>query len=131
MITLEEPKKRDTIDKDYLTQIGSSYPYALIYEMSHVYFDETAQVTEMINAGELQEAYFFGEEGQAHIFQDDDGWNVVFMTKLQNAEFVDRAYLVDGQFASAGKRVIIREYLAMDEDGQAKVEYTQLVRIEK
>ena len=131
MVTIEETKKMDAFDEAYLTQIGSSYLYALIYEMSHVYFDETAHLTGKINVGELQEAYFFGEDGQAHIFQDDDGWNVVCMTKPHNAEFVDRAYLVDGQFASAGKRVIIREYLAMDEDGQAKVEYTQLVRIEK
>ena len=131
MIKTQGPKKMDTIDEDYLTQIGSSYPYALIYEMSHVYFGETAQLTGKINAGELQEAYFFGEDGQTHIFQEDDGWSVVCMRKPQDAEYVDRAYLVDGQFASAGKRVIIREYLAMDEDGQAKVEYTQPVRIEK
>ncbi len=131
MITIEEPKKVDTIDEDYLMQIGSAYSYALIYEMSHVYFGETAQLTGKINSAELQEAYYFGEDGQTHIFQNDDGWNVVCMTKPQNAEYIDHAYFVDGQFASAGKNVIIREYLAMDEDGQARVEYTQLVRIEK
>ena len=131
MVTIEEPKKMDTIDGDHLTQIGSSYPYALVYEMSHVYFGETAQLMGKINVTELQEAYYFGKDGQTHIFQDDDGWIVVCMKKSQTAEFVDRAYFVDGQFASAGKKVIIREFIAMDEDGQARVEYTQLVRIEK
>lgn len=105
------------------------YDYALIYEISEMLFDKVGAISE-IYWDEVQEAYFFNEKSQMHIYLSDDVLEaIVYNETDEDVTFVDRRYELAGKFSTIGREVKERNYLEFDDDGQAFVAYSRLVSV--
>lgn len=117
-VTFEEAKNRI-----------QDYDYALIYEISEMLFDKVEKISE-IYWDEVQEAYFFNEKSQMHIYLSDDVLEaIVYNETDEDVTFVDRRYELAGKFSNIGREVKERNYLEFDDDGQAFVAYSRLVSV--
>ena len=117
-VTFEEAKNRI-----------QDYDYALIYEISEMLFDKVEKISE-IYWDEVQEAYFFNEKSQMHIYLSDDVLEaIVYNETDEDVIFVDRRYELAGKFSTIGREVKERNYLEFDDDGQAFVAYSRLVSV--
>ena len=117
-VTFEEAKNRI-----------QDYDYALIYEISEMLFDKVEKISE-IYWDEVQEAYFFIEKSQMHIYLSDDVLEaIVYNETDEDVTFVDRRYELAGKFSNIGREVKERNYLEFDDDGQAFVAYSRLVSV--
>ena len=117
-VTFEEAKNRI-----------QDYDYALIYEISEMLFDKVEKISE-IYWDEVQEAYFFIEKSQMHIYLSDDVLEAIVYTETdEDVTFVDRRYELAGKFSNIGREVKERNYLEFDDDGQAFVAYSRLVSV--
>lgn len=123
----------DTIKADIVKNKWKSYKYALIYMVSELIFRETQKI-EQINWEECQEAYFFDETGQIHVFQNEEGTlSAVCFTEPSEANIVKYRYQIAHQFVEGKTPQLLKvhEYLEQDTDGQVVVAYTRLVSIEE
>ena len=114
-ITLEEAKNA-----------VSSYDYVLAYELSRVVFDKACGVK--IHWDECTEAFFFNEVGQIHLYLDEG--NLVgkkITAETDDDCYVDKQYSISSKFDKVGKKIVVRDYLGFDEDGQAYVKYSMPV----
>lgn len=117
-VTFEEAKNRI-----------QDYDYALISEISEMLFDKVGAISE-IYWDEVQEAYFFNEKSQMHIYLSDDVLEaIVYNETDEDVIFVDRRYELAGKFSNIGREVKERNYLEFDDDGQAFVAYSRLVSV--
>lgn len=117
-VTFEEAKNRI-----------QDYDYALISEISEMLFDKVGAISE-IYWDEVQEAYFFNEKSQMHIYLSDDVLEaIVYNETDEDVIFVDRRYELAGKFSTIGREVKERNYLEFDDDGQAFVAYSRLVSV--
>lgn len=117
-VTFEEAKNRI-----------QDYDYALIYEISEMLFDKVEKISE-IYWDEVQEAYFFNEKSQMHIYLSDEVLEaIVYNETNEDVTFVDRRYELAGKFSNIGREVKERNYLEFDDDGQAFVAYSRLVSV--
>ena len=115
-----------------------NYKYALVYLISQLVFEETRKI-EQINWEECQEAYFFDEKGQIHVFQNEEGMLcAVCFTEPSEVNRVEHRYLLAKvpsehrvQEMSTSKLLKVYEYLERDKDGQTVVAYTRLVSIDE
>lgn len=132
MNTEKSIKKRiKSLDFQTAKTILADYEYCLIYKISEVILDQTALVSE-IDWKEVQEAWFFGEQGQLHIYGDDDILSAVLINDaaMSDAHTLEKTYRLAGKFRSIGrKRITVKEYIDFDEDGQCYVAYTRLLRL--
>ena len=80
---------------------------------------------------ECIEAYFFNEDGQLHIYRNEEEQLIgVVMEEKKDLNYHDVTYaLAENKKIFAGDKVIVREYLDVDEDGQTFVAYTRLKSI--
>ena len=100
------------------------YKYALLYYASETVLQRTDYISE-INWEDLQEAYFFDESGQMHI--SDNGREMQAVEFVPgDAPYVEKKYNLVKRHEHIGKKVVIREYLDADDDGQCFVAYTAL-----
>lgn len=115
-----------------------NYKYALIYLISQLIFEETEEIGQ-IHWEECQEAYFFDEKGQIHVFQNEEGalCAVCFM-EPPKANRVEHRYELAklpgegrGKQGSTSKSLKVYKYLEQDRDGQTMVAYTRLAAIEE
>lgn len=121
-----------SLDFQKAKNICADYEYCLIYKISEVILDRTARVSE-IDWKEVQEAWFFGEQGQLHIYRDDELLSAVLIddAELSDAHTLEKAYrLMDKFRKGTGKEMLVaKEYMDFDKDGQAYVAYTRLLRL--
>ncbi len=103
------------------------YPYVLAHMMSEVVFGHTDEV--MINEKELLEARFFSPESELHIFRRDKEWMAVRITDGDDGDWMTRGYLLEKRYANLGNTLVIKDYLAADEDGQIYVTLSRLCDI--
>ena len=117
----------------------NDYPYALVYELSTVYFGETKDMGDL-DWDECTDARFFSESEELHFFLKDDQWRVVQVTDQATgtganggtgADHIDYIYRLTGLFSGVGHSVKVRKYLSEDDDGQKFVELTRLAGIER
>lgn len=117
----------NTVEIDTVKIKWKNYKYALIYMISELIFNETQKI-EQINWEECQEAYFFDDTGQIHMFENEEGTlSAVCFTEPPKANRVEHLY----QLAKTNKLLKVYEYLKHDEDGQIIIEYTRLVSIDE
>ena len=111
---------------------AATYEFALIYTYSSPkYLGENNAGS--IDWSELVDARFFGEEGELHVFRNED--NELEMVELSdsveqenfNERFEDFERPLERGY---GKSITIREYINFDEDGQAVVVCTRLKNYE-
>lgn len=107
----------------------TEYKYALVYGISSVLFDTTESISE-INWDECKEAYFFDEKGQLHIYESDDGLCAVQFCEPEEVKYIDKKYVTAGKYKKIAGKIIRREYIDFDEDGQMFIAYTRLVSAE-
>jgi hypothetical protein len=111
----------------------SVYKYVLYYGISNVVLSTTSNFT--FDPDECLEAYFFDENGQAHIYRDDDILKVAEIKENDVKEFTkedDQVSTLEGKYSIQGRfspydKVVVRSYFSQDEDGQVYVAYKRLV----
>ncbi len=104
---------------------SSSYSYALLYMISGVKLCKAKELGQ-IEWEECQEARFFSEDRELHIFEGEDGMEDVEVSDADGNGVVIKEFLLDNRFSSVGRSVLVQEYLDYDEDGQAYVANTRL-----
>jgi hypothetical protein len=113
------------IDLQEAYQSVKDYTYALLYMISQRILCKTEELP-MIDWEECQEARFFSEEKELHIFEDEEGMRAIIVYDTDQEDIMVKEYELDNMFVSLGKTVLVQEYLAYDDSGQVSVELTRL-----
>ncbi len=118
-------------DFQEVIKLLTEYKYCLIYKISEVILDQMIQISES-DWEEIQEAWFFKEEGQIHIYRDE-GMLLAAMIDdalLPDAHTLEKTYCLADKFQEKGKKKItVKEYIDFDKEGQCYVAYTRLLRL--
>ena len=121
--------KVEKIAIDMVSSLISEFQYALIYYFSEVCLCNVVEMKEF-DINQCQEARFFGEKKELHLYRVDDQMKAVLVSDGEAPVYVDKKYAVSNQFKKAGNAIIAREYIDYDQDGQLNVKLTRLKGIE-
>ncbi len=127
--TIEKQIKKT--DFQEAIKLLTEYKYCLIYKISEVILGQIVQISED-DWEEMQEAWFFKEEGQIHIYRDEGMLSTAMIDDalLPDAHTLEKTYCLAGKFQKDGKKKItVKEYLDFDKEGQCYVAYTRLLRL--
>ena len=104
------------------------YPYALVYNMSSLYFGKVEEIGSL-DWEECMEARFFSEQEELHLFHRGEQMVGAVIGDSDDQGVILRSYQLDAPWCSSyGKTVLVKEYLEEDEDGQVYVSATRLTR---
>lgn len=107
------------------------YEYALVYMMSEIKLCETSDLADDFMWEECMEARFFSKDKELHVFEGEDGKKAVLVQETDAENMQIKKYVLNGKVSPSGKKtLLVTEYLAYDEDGQAYVELTRLSGLE-
>lgn len=109
---------------------SNHFPYALIYMMSDLLLLSCENMKLDIAYEEVLEARFFGEDGEIHLFSSDGSISSVEVSDEEQQEVRDIWYPLEGRFKKMG-RLLTRQYIEYDEDGQGYVALTRCVALKK
>lgn len=111
------------------TENRKNYKYALVYQLSEVKLCKTEllQDADLFNC---VEARLFSEEKELHLFETDNGMCAIEVTDDGMIDCIVKKYEVAPRFLETGKKLVVKEYLDYDEDGQAVVGLTRLAGLE-
>ena len=114
--------------EDAILAIGK-YSWGLFYRPSQVTLCRISEVDVQMITGS-QEIRLFNETEELHLFFDRD-WQAVHVVEDDTDNTRTAAFALNGQFArSTGKRkLLVRQYLEEDEDGQVYIALTRLVDV--
>lgn len=105
------------------------YAYALVYRLGGMYLGAACNIPDW---EEVTEARFFDEQGERHIWNDGDGFHSVQVTEQADTGNPNTSNTIDRLWLSrSGEVLTSRQYLGADEDGQACIALTRLLRYEK
>ncbi len=114
-------------------EILEQYTYALIYGISEIKILKSTDLTDISNWEEFTEIYLFNNAEQIHAYLKNDSFVAVKFSEKENekeiVDSIDKEYVLSAKFSQFGSKIVVREYLGADEDGQIKVVYTKLVDI--
>ena len=107
----------------------SGYEYVLYYGISRVLLKRAEGFK--VDEADCCEAFFFGKEGQCHIFRDDTGLRATVISDYEGKEVksIVKEYELAGCFKGDVSRVKVKEYLKTDEDGQIFVAGKRLLEL--
>lgn len=111
-----------TITFDEAKQKTTEYPYGIIHMMSELQYGRMEDLT--VNWDELVELRAFSEKEELRIYQGNDGMTAQCCTETQMDP--GNVILLEYDMRGGGK-LLVKEYLEPDEDGQAVVRYTRPV----
>lgn len=125
-------KQIKNLDFQEAIKLLTKYKYCLIYKIS-----EAPILSQMIHISEndweeIQEAWFFKEEGQLHIYRDEGMLFAAMIDDalLPDAHTLEKTYYLADKFQKKGKKKItVKEYIDFDKEGQCYVAYTRLLRL--
>ena len=120
-----------TISIEEVKQTISDYEYGLVYENSAMLFGQTEELRE-VDWEQLQEAFFFDNNAQLHIFSDEDELKAIIIEDEEGDEYQLRTYLLnrtDARTSAVGKELVVKEYLEQDEDGQVYIKCTRMIDV--
>ena len=107
------------------------YEYALVYMMSEIKLCEASKIADDFMWEECLEARFFSKEKELHVFDGEDGKKAVIILETDTENTQIKRYELNGKVSPSDKKaLLVTEYLAYDEDGQAYVELTRLSGLE-
>lgn len=109
---------------------SNHFQYGLIYMMSELLLFSCENMKSDLSFEEILEARFFGENGEIHLFKSDEGINSVEISDDENEEVRDVTYPLEGRFKKMG-RLLVRQYIVYDGDGQGYVALTRCVALQK
>lgn len=101
---------------------GKDLPFAWICSMSSVSLGKTPRE---IGTDELLEARFFNEEQEIRLFQREEEWKAVSLAREPEDSVLENWYPVIKE-EKFGRKILVRQYLGADEDGQTIVTATCL-----
>lgn len=101
------------------------YEYALLYMISELRLVRVEELEE-VDWEECLEARFFSDEKELHIFEGEQGMCAVVTEEVDECDQNTRLYLLGKQYIQGKTKVIVKEYLSYDKDGQLLVEKTRL-----
>ena len=104
------------------------YSYALVYELSRKQFGKTENLTD-ICWEECVDARFFSDTGEIHCYQTDRGFKAVCVTDGDATDVLVRTYRL--KQLEGKKNLLVKHYLAFDEDGQAYIALTRLAGVKE
>lgn len=92
-----------------------------------------ASEAEEINWDECLEVRFFSNSAEIHFFRRDSDWEAVLIEDDAEQDCIDRWYQLSRKYKHSSKtgKILVREYLAYDEDGQACVVCTRLAGLKQ
>lgn len=105
------------------------FDYALLYGISSVQLARTEELNE-IDWTECQEARFFSEDRELHVFEDEDGKRAVLAADDGDGDRLVKRYEMAPKFSGIGRVLKVVEYVSYDEDGQLRVALTRLAGVE-
>ncbi len=105
------------------------FDYALLYGISSVQLTRTEALNE-IDWTECQEARFFSEYRELHVFEDEEGKRAVLVADDGDGDRLVKRYEMAPKFSGIGRALKVVEYVAYDEDGQLRVALTRLAGVE-
>ena len=84
-----------------------------------------------VNWDECLDVRCFSNDKEIHFFKQKDDWKAVLIEDAPDDAAVTRTYRLPEKYKKAcgGNRIIVKEYLAYDEDGQAVPVCTRLAGI--
>lgn len=119
----------NTINPDEAKTLISTLKFALVYENSKLLFGDI-NVATSINWNEVQEARFFNDTQEIHFFLKNGKMNAIDIKDNGTSDQVTMQYCLANRYSQIGTKLLVREYYAYDEDGQAYVEKTRLAGIQ-
>ena len=110
---------------------SNHFPHALIYMMSDLLLLSSDNMESSdINYEEVLEARFFGKNGEIHLFSSDESISSVEISDEESEEVRDVWHPLEERFKSKGQ-LLVRQYIAYDEDGQGYVVLTRCVALKR
>lgn len=106
-------------------QKAETYTYALLFMISKRILCKTEDLPET-DWEECQEARFFSEDRELHIFEGEEGMQAVEVSDADKEDIMIKEYELDRYFEELGNTLLVQEYLEYDEDGQVYVGLTRL-----
>lgn len=110
---------------------ATEYEHNLVRQISSVRIDAPM---EQIIWEEVEEAFFFDEKQELHIYRSGEELIAVEAAEEEPAQhIVKKCYEINKSLFSDSekKKIVVKEYLDFDEDGQCFVGYTRLSGIVK
>ena len=101
---------------------GKELPFAWICSMSSVSLGKTPRE---IGTDELLEARFFDEDQEIRLFQREEKWKAVSFVRKPEDSVLENWYPVIKE-EKFGRKILVRQYMDTDEDGQTIVTSTCL-----
>lgn len=108
--------------------------YGLVYQFNRILIGSVEQVKDKIQWDECLEARFFSEKEEVHFFERNGIFAAVSISDETEETTCTRTKNVKLKplFATSGwNEMVIKEYIAFDEDGQAYIELTRLAGLMK
>ena len=96
-----------------------NYDFAIVHMISQMQYGEMDSI--IVNWEELLEMRAFKEKEELHIFERNGETKAVHVFETDEVkDIILKSYLMRN-----GKKLVVKEYLQPDEDGQAVVKYTR------
>ncbi len=109
----------EKLDLSQAKEQTAKYDYVIAHMMSELQYGPAEEV--QINWEELLELRAFDEEGELHVFGSPEDLQAVRVCEVdRGGDYLVKSYRMRDQ-----KILKVREYLAVDEDGQAVTVYTR------
>lgn len=115
----------EKVDLNDAHQKIGEYTYGLLFMISERILCRTKELP-AIDWEECQEARFFSDEKELHIFEGEEGMQAVEVFDTGEEDILVKEYELDRYFKDIGNTVLVQEYLEYDEDGQVYVGLTRL-----
>lgn len=114
--------KQELISFEEGLRRGRELPFAWICSMSSLSLGKTPRE---IETEELLEARFFDEEQEIRLFRREEEWKAVSLVRETKDSVLENWYPVIKE-EKFGRKILVRQYLDTDEDGQTIVTVTCL-----
>lgn len=105
------------------------FDYGLLYGISSVQLARTEDLNG-IDWAECQEARFFSEDRELHVYEDEDGKRAVLAADDGDGDRLVKRYEMAPKFSGIGRVLKVVEYVSYDEDGQLRIALTRLAGVE-
>lgn len=105
-----------------------SFKYAIICLLDGIKVLEPSEITRG-DWEEFTEAWLFDETGELHLYREEDTVRAMSLSDTGNEKLDEESCVVCCRMRG-GKKLLVREYFEMDEDGQAVIIHRRPVGIE-
>ena len=113
------------LDVQEAVRIGKTMPFAYFARLSEV---SVGYTPEEISLEELTEARFFGPDGEIRICETGEGLSAAELKEVPGVLYIDKK---TGLLPGFGSKLVKRQYIVFDEDGQGGIAATRLLHWEE